>query len=516
MSAGQSTAGTQPPVLRIEGLVKRYPGVLALDNFSLELAAGEVRALLGKNGAGKSTALKILSGAVRADSGAVRIDGLPISLGDPQAALDQGIATVYQEISLVPALTVSENIFLGRWSSNQRVPWLVSQAKGRTRAQALLDRLKIDLSPDTPVHRLNVAQQQLVEIAKAVSHDPRVLVLDEPTSALPAEQVELLHEVVRTLAGLGTAMLYVTHRLHEVPRICDRVTVLRDGRLVDTIEVADATPARITELMVGSDWRGMGFERRSVEHDPVMKVRGLSTATKLLDVSFELHRGEVLGLAGLLSSGRTELLRALFGVDPMIAGEITVNGAIVPTPTPARMKSHGVALTTEDRKRDGLVLDFPVSTNATLAPTSRISHRGWLSFRDIASLARHTVDSLGVTCASIEVKVGTLSGGNQQKIVVGNWLNTRPGILLMDEPSRGIDVAAKQQIFQLVRRLAGEGMAVLFVSSEIEEVLDVCDRVLVIHEGRITAAHNAADIKLDELLAETMGVTNHTKVAEIR
>lgn len=496
------------PVLELCDLTKQYPGVLALDRFSISLKAGEVRALLGKNGAGKSTAIKVLSGAIIPDGGKIVIDGIAPSIAGPLDALREGIATVYQEISLVPALSVAENILLGRWKKTDRFGGLISHAKGQAFARDILDRLKIDIDPAKPVSELNVAQQQLVEIAKAVSFNPRVLVLDEPTSALPQKQVDLLHEVVRTLSDLGTAIIYVTHRLHEVPKIAHSVTVLRDGQLISTIPVEQATPAKITELMIGSDWQGMEFERSKKSGEPILEVKNLSTADKLNNISFELYPGEVLGLAGLLSSGRTELMRAIFGLDPITRGEITVDGVRVHKPNPQKMKALGLGLTAEDRKRDGLVLDFSVEMNATLAPVNRISKCGLLDKTASRSLAQDVVDKLDVKTSSLDVPVGALSGGNQQKIVIGNWLNTQPRILLMDEPSRGVDVAAKEQIFKLVRQLAAEGLAVLFVSSEIEEVLDVCDRILVIHEGELTEEYDHDAIDLSTLMARTMNTTD--------
>ncbi len=494
----------EEPVLHLDGLTKHCPGVLALDQFSITMRRGEVRALLGKNGAGKSTAIKVLSGALTPDAGTISINGRPCAIRNPLDALHHGIATVYQEISLVPALSVAENILLGRWKRMRGLRPMISHARVRAFAIDILARLKIDVDPEIQVSRLSVAQQQLVEIAKAVSYEPQVLVLDEPTSALPRDQVELLHKVVRTLSGLGTAIIYVTHRLHEVPRIAHNVTVLRDGMLIDTIAVEDATPARITDLMIGGDWRGVPFKRRKVRAKPALTVKNLSTQTKLNDICLEINEGEVLGLAGLLSSGRTELLRAIFGLDEISSGTLAVGGTAVHNPSPMRMKSLGVGLTAEDRKREGLILDFPVMINATLAAADRVSRRGFLDFRAMRTLTHDIIAKLDVKTASMRVPAGALSGGNQQKIVIGNWLNTEPYVLLMDEPSRGVDVAAKEQIFNIVRGLAASGVAILFVSSELEEVLDVCDRILVIHEGRITGEYDHDAIDLGALMARTM------------
>jgi ABC-type sugar transport system ATPase subunit len=464
-----------------------------------------VRALVGKNGAGKSTLVKVLSGAVLPDSGTIKIDDRPVEFHAPQDSFQQGIATVYQEMSLVPALTVGENILLGRWP---RRKWLGMNVIARRQinriAQEALDQLQVHLNLNEQVSRLNVAQQQLVEIAKAISFNPRVLVLDEPTSALPAEEVETLHRVVRGLAAQNRAIIYVTHRLQEIPHVADSVSVLRDGRHVGTIPVAEATPDRIANMMIGVDWQKSHYERVDDVAEVKLSVRNLNRTGILHDISFDLQAGEVLGIAGLLGSGRTELLRAIFGLDPIDSGEIFVGGQQVETPSPLTMKALGVGMTPEDRKRQGLVLVFPVGTNLTLASIDRVSNNGILQPARARRLADDMVEKMAIKTSSLSVETRTLSGGNQQKVVIGNWLNTTPDVLMMDEPTRGIDIQAKEQIFDLVRDLARQKMAVLFVSSELEEVLDVSDRILIMNQGRITREVRHDEIDIEQLMGLAM------------
>lgn len=493
------------PILTLEGITKQYPGVLALDHVDFSLEKGEVRALLGKNGAGKSTLVKVLSGAVQPDSGRICIGDKPVTLAGPHDAFAQGICTVYQEMSLVPALTVAENILLGRWPQRGRFGFsLIDRDAIRRIARAALDQLEVKLSLDEPVSRLNVAQQQLVEIAKAISFNPPVLVLDEPTSALPAGEVDVLHRVVRRLAEQGRAIIYVTHRLQEIPHVADSVTVLRDGKHIGTIPVSQATPERIAHMMIGADWQRTRNHSHTQTGEVKLSVRGLHRTGVLHDISFDLHAGEVLGIAGLLGSGRTELLRAIFGLDHRDEGKIVINGKAVAHPSPMSMKACGVGLTPEDRKRQGLVLGFSVRDNLTLAALSRVSTSGVLSPRRETALAQRMVDNLNIKTANLAVETRNLSGGNQQKVVIGNWLNTQPDILIMDEPTRGIDIQAKEQIFALVRELAARGIGVLFVSSEVEEVLDVADRILIMNKGRITSEVAPETIDIEKLLALVM------------
>jgi ribose transport system ATP-binding protein len=494
-----------PPILALEQLCKQYPGVIALDHVDFTMEKGEVRALLGKNGAGKSTLVKILSGAVRPDSGEIRIDGQPVTIQNTRDAFEQGVCTVYQEMSLVPGLTVAENILLGRWPQQRLLGMsIINRRAIRPIARAALDQLEVSLDLNEEVARLSVAQQQLIEIAKAISFDPRVLVLDEPTSALASNEVDVLHKVVRRLAEQGRAIIYVTHRLQEIPHVADSVTVLRDGKLIGSITASEATPARIANMMIGADWQRTEWGGGRQKGEVKLAVHKLNRGGLLRDVSFEVHGGEVLGIAGLLGSGRTELIRAIFGLDKLESGEIRVKGKVIPRPSPLTMKAHGVGLTPEDRKRQGLVMPFAVRDNLTLASMKRFSTQGVLQPARGTALANEMVRSLGIKTPGLGAATNTLSGGNQQKVVVGNWLNTLPEILLMDEPTRGIDIQAKEQIFTLVRDLAHRGLAVVFISSEIEEVLDVADRILVMNQGRITGEVRPEEIDLETLLAKVM------------
>ena len=493
------------PILRMERINKQYPGVQALTDVDFTLEPGEVRALLGKNGAGKSTLVKILSGAVKPDSGTIHINGEAATINSPRDAFELGICTVYQEMSLVPGLTVAENILLGRWPTNRQLGVsVIDRREIRRVAQGALDQLEVTLDLNELISRLNVAQHQLVEIAKAISFDPRVLVLDVPSSALPSEEVEVLHKVVRHLAEQGRAIIYVTHRLQEIPHVADSVTVLRDGKHIGTIPVEEAVPERIAQMMIGADWRRTERLRDSQAGEVKLSVRDLNRKGVLHDVSFDLYAGEVLGIAGLLGSGRTDLLRAIFGLDPIDSGEITVNGSLVPDPSPITMKAHGVGLTPEDRKLQGLVLPFSVRQNLTLASLDRVSDRGVLRSRRERSLADKMVKDIQIVTPHLDARTETLSGGNQQKVVIGNWLNTLPDVLIMDEPTRGIDIQAKEQVFNLVRDLAKQGLAVLFVSSEIEEVLDVSDRILIMNRGRITGEVRCDEVDIETLLALAM------------
>jgi ABC-type sugar transport system ATPase subunit len=422
-------------------------------------------------------------------------------------AFRAGIATVYQEMSLVKGLTVAENILLGRWP---RQRWLgidtINRRQTRQLALEALELMGVDLDLGETVSRLSVAAQQVVEIAKVVSLRPKVMILDEPTSALPQAEVDHLLALVRRLAENGVAVIYVSHRLQEIPRVADSITFLRDGRLVDTIPIAEATPERVANMIVGDQWTRALPQQAVVEtgREVRLSVQHVSRQRYLHDVSFDLHAGEVLGLAGLLGSGRTELVRAIFGLDAIDSGTIAIDGQVITRPSPTQMKAKGVGLTPEDRKAQGLVLALDVEDNLTLSALDRVSHNQVISTQAKRGLAQKMVDALSIQTPNLAVKALSLSGGNQQKLVVGKWLNSQARILLMDEPTRGIDIQAKEQIYGLVRNLARQGISIIFISSEIEDVLEVADRILVLNQGRIVADIPAAQADIEQILALAM------------
>jgi ribose transport system ATP-binding protein len=493
------------PILRVEQVNKTYPGVKALCDIDFELYPGEVRALLGKNGAGKSTLVKILSGATTPDSGTIYINGQPKALTSPSSAFAAGVATVYQEMSLIRGLTVAENILLGRWPRRHRLGVeVIDQKATLEQARAALDMMGVMVNLHEVVGRLSVPEQQMVEIAKALSFQPKVLILDEPTSAMPQAEVDHLLRLVRHLAETGVAIIYVSHRLQEIPRVADNLTVLRDGRLIGTIPVSEGSPERIAAMMIGTDWNKLELEHAQIGTDVRLSVQHLTRRRHLNDVSFDLRAGEVLGLAGLLGSGRTELLRSIFGLDPFDSGEIYVEGEKIPHPSPASMKSRGLGLTPEDRKAEGLVLVLGVDDNLTMSCPSRISQNQIISTRKKRNLADEMVKALSIATPRLDTLARSLSGGNQQKLVIGKWLNSNVKILLMDEPTRGIDIQAKEQVYKVVRGLAKQGISVIFVSSEIEEVLTVSDRIIVLNQGRIVAELPTAQANLEQVLTLAM------------
>jgi ABC-type sugar transport system ATPase subunit len=493
------------PILRVENICKHYPGVQALKGVDFELKAGEVRALLGKNGAGKSTLVKILSGATSPDSGKIFVEGKEISIRSPGNAFAAGIATVYQEMSLIKGLTVAENILLGRWPRWRMIGvQVIDQERTLEEASKALAMMGVSLNLRELVSRLSVPERQMVEIAKAVSFKPKVLILDEPTSALPQAEVDLLLALVRRLAENGVAVIYVSHRLQEIPRVADSLTVLRDGQNIGTIPIQEGTPETIANMMIGGEWAKTLVEHRAVKTEARLSVRNLSRKRYLHNVSFDLNVGEVLGIAGLLGSGRTELLRAIFGLDPIDEGTILLDGIQLSNPNPRMMKAHGVGMTPEDRKGEGLVLPMSVGDNLILSCFERISRNNMISSQSAKNLANEMVEAMSIQTPNLEAKALSLSGGNQQKLVIGKWLNSKVKILLMDEPTRGIDIHAKEQVYSLVRELAKEGISVIFVSSELEEVINVSDRILVLNQGRIVCELPAAQADLEQVLALAM------------
>jgi len=497
-----------PPHLRTGGLLefddvtKVYGQTVALSAFSHRFEPGRVHALMGKNGSGKSTLVKILAGVILPTSGALRVNGAEAAFHTPQDAFGAGVITVHQELSLVPSLSIGENIFLGRLPMARKFGLaVVDWTRLHKEATALLHEMGLDLDPHRLVSALSVGQQQVVEIAKAMSFNPSVLLLDEPTSALATREVNLLFTLVRRLRDRGVTILYITHRMNELFEIADTCTVLRDGIFAGSVEMTEASHSLIVEMMFGETARARRPARKAIDRSaaPVLAVDGLTRHGDFEDVSLAVHRGEILGIAGLLGAGRTEVMRAIFGADPVDAGSVTVNGRTVPTATPKQMKEAGLGYTPENRKEVGLVQILSTHDNLCMASLGRIAPSGVITRgREKASVTRQIAD-LAIKVSEPLLPVSSLSGGNQQKVVIGNWLNTQPKVMFFDEPSRGVDVQAKRQIFDIIWDQAERGLAAIFVSTELEEVLEVADRILVMRQGRIVAEVDPTATTLDEL-----------------
>ena len=475
---------TETAVLRMTGISKSFPGIRALSAVDFDVEAGEVHAVVGENGAGKSTLMKVLAGVYQPDDGTIELDGVAVRLSDPIEARRRGIGMVYQELNLVPDLTVAENILLGSTPSRFG---LVDRRALREQARAVLDELDARIHTDDLVGSLTVSQQQIVEIAKVYAARPRIVVLDEPTSSLSEHETQSLFRIIGRMTEAGLAVIYISHRLREVLDISQRVTVLRDGRLVDTRPTSGITAAEMIRLMVGRDLTEV-FPKREVEIGEVaLSVTGLSRAGEFDDISLTVRSGEMLGLAGLVGAGRTEVARAIFGLDNRDAGLIEIDGTVVNIRGPRDAVRAGIAYVPEDRKRDGIVPQLSIKDNISLAVLDRVSAAGWIRPNAERTLARQKADELTVTPPAITPRVDTLSGGNQQKVVFAKWLAAGPRVLILDEPTRGVDVGAKADIHTIIGELAARGTAIVLISSELPEVLAVSDRILVLHDGRISA-----------------------------
>jgi ABC-type sugar transport system ATPase subunit len=489
---------------------KRFPGVQALADVGLEVLPGEVHALLGENGAGKSTLLKILSGAQQPDSGTIEFGGQEVTMTSPHDAQRLGIVTIYQEFTLAPNMTIAENVFIGR-EPGRGV--FVSWRKMAEETRAITKRLGLQLKPMSIVRDLNVAEQQMVEIARALSMKSRLIVMDEPTSALSASEVEKLFRIIRDLKAQGLSIIFVTHRLEEVMQICDRYTVLRDGRLVGSGSVADMTIDSIIRLMVGRQVTALFAHReKATPGELALSVEGLSrrgntqdqNATVLADVGFEVRRGEILGIAGLVGAGRTEMARAVFGADPFDSGRVIIDGHEVHIRSPQDAIRHGIGLVPEDRKQQALFLALAVRTNLSMAAHAQITR--WGVFIDETAeraMVEEYRKALNIRMASPEQLIASLSGGNQQKVALARWLALRPKVLIVDEPTRGIDVGAKVEVHNLLFEMARSGIAVIAISSELPEILAISDRIVTMREGRVTGQINCEDAT-EEILMSMM------------
>ncbi len=477
--------------LELRRVVKSFGPVVALRSGSLTLHRGSIHALIGENGAGKSTLVKIIAGLYRRDAGDFRLDGESVDFTSTAQSKGAGIAVIYQEPTLFPDLSVTENIFMGRQPTGRL--GRIDRKAMRAEAVEIFERLGVALDPDRVTEGLSIADQQIIEIAKAISLDARVLIMDEPTAALSGVEVQRLFAVARSLRDEGRALLFISHRFDEVFDLCDTVTVMRDGSYIDTTAIAETTVDELVRQMVGRDVTELFPKLPAEVGEVVLEVDGLTRAGVFRDISFTVRAGEIVGLAGLVGAGRSEVARAVFGVDTYESGSVRLGGMPLPKGDPRKATARGIALVPEDRRKQGLVLDDGVSRNITLAIRSKLSKWGliWGSLENEA--AKIWASKLEVKTAALDAETGTLSGGNQQKVVLGKWLATEPKVLIVDEPTRGIDVGTKAEVHRLMSQLAQQGMAILMISSELPEVLGMADRVLVMREGRLTGEFARAD-----------------------
>jgi len=489
------------PLVSIQNLSKSFPGVRALDNCRFELMSGEVHALMGENGAGKSTLMKVLAGVYQKDTGEIRIDGQAVDIPSPRAAQDLGIGIIHQELNLMNHRSVAQNIFIGR-EPRGRFGVFIDDRKMEEDTRKIFDRLHLKLDPRTLVGELTVAKQQMVEIAKALSFESRVLIMDEPTAALNNAEIDDLFRIIRQLKGHGVGIVYISHKMDELKRISDRVTVMRDGRYIDTVPAATTSMETIISMMVGRPlFESDRAPAPATDHEVVLEVRNLNRGRFIKDVNFVVRKGEILSFAGLMGAGRTEVARAVFGADKVDSGEIRIRNEKVSIRTPSDAVANGVGYLSEDRKHFGLATGMDVESNIVLASMRRFLSLGFFLKRPIIrETAASFVKRLGIKTPSVAQKVALLSGGNQQKIVIAKWLVRDCEILFFDEPTRGIDVGAKSEIYKLLNALAEQGRAVVMISSELPEVLRLSHRILVMCEGRITGELPAAGATQEQIM----------------
>ncbi len=497
-------------IVSMENIVKTFPGVKALDHVRFELRSGEVMALLGENGAGKSTLMKILSGVYTRDGGAMSIFGKEYGDLTPKMAQEAGVAIIHQELNMCRHLSVTENMFLGREKRNGII---LSNREMENEARKILEELKIDLDPGQVVGELPVSKQQMVEIAKALSTNARILIMDEPTSALTAREIEDLFRIIRDLKSKGCGIVYISHRLEELEHIVDRVTVMRDGQYITTMNFADTTLDEIIANMVGREIKEKFPRVECKKGKKILEVRGLNAGRMVRDVSFDLYEGEIVGFAGLMGAGRTETTRAIFGVDPKESGQILLNGQEVQIRKPSDAIRAGIVLAPEDRKKDGLCTKLSIRQNIALPNLDLLCDKaGVVSRRKETEMCDQAVKNLKIKTPNVEINADNLSGGNQQKVVVGKWLARDSKVVIFDEPTRGIDVAAKVEIYNLMNKLKAEGIGVMFVSSEMPEVMGIADRIIVMCDGRITGELMASEATQNEIL--TLATRFEKKIAD--
>lgn len=489
-------------MLELRGITKTYPGVRALDAVSLDFSEGEVHAIAGENGAGKSTLIKILSGAVRPDSGSVCLDGVELGNITPHEAIKLGISTIYQEFNLVPFLSVAENIFFGLEPMHLG---FVDKAKMHKNAARLCEDMGVELDTRAKVKDLGVAYQQIVEILKAVSRDARILIMDEPTAPLTTREIDVLFGIVNKVKKKSVTILYISHRLEEIFRICDRVSVLRDGQKIQTLDTASTNQEELISLMVGRKLEEIFPPRVSLPGEEALRIENFSNR-KLKGISFSLRRGEILGIGGLVGAGRTELARAIFGADPLAEGRLFLSGNPIVIKKPQDAIRQGIGLLPEDRKQQGILLGMSIRKNISFPILKSLSRFGFLRKRKENAICAAISSQLNVKTPSLDQKAKNLSGGNQQKVVLAKWLGTKCDILIFDEPTRGIDVGAKQEIYQLLAKFADEGQSVIMISSELPELLGMSDRILVMRNGEIAGAMDRDEFSQEKALMLASGI----------
>ncbi|MCI0521947.1 MAG: sugar ABC transporter ATP-binding protein [Chloroflexi bacterium] len=490
-------------ILLMENVSKSFPGVKALDNVQLAVRRGAVHALMGENGAGKSTLMKVLIGMYPLDSGSITFNGEKVSIQDTAAALKMGISMIHQELSPVPYMTVAENIFLGREPLNRM--GLIDKKLMIANTRKLLERLEINVDPSVKMKNISIASTQMVEIAKAISYDSSLIVMDEPTSAITEREVEHLFRMIRALKAKGVSIIYITHKLDEVFKISDEITVFRDGRHIATVQSQQTDKNNLIAMMVGRELTNIFPKEEAAIGEVVMAVKNINRKGKVRDVSFELRRGEIVGLAGLMGAGRTEVIESIFGIARVDSGEIYIKGQKARIHQPHDAIRHGMALLTEDRKLTGIMSVLSVRDNMIVASLGNFTRRGFLRRRAINETCEQEKSRLEIKTPSMDQLIKLLSGGNQQKVLVSRWLLTSPDILILDEPTRGIDVGAKAEIHRLMSRLAQEGKAILMVSSELPEILGMSDRVLVMHEGRLAGEFSRAEASQEKIMHAATG-----------
>lgn len=488
-------------ILSMEGITKTFPGVLALNHCQFELCAGEVHALVGENGAGKSTLMKVLAGIYKKDEGHIFLNGREVEINSPHSAQLLGISMIHQELNLMPHLTVAQNIFIGR-EPRQKVRLFLDEKAINEQAQDLFQSLHLKLDPRTKVSDLTVAKQQMVEIAKAISFNSKILIMDEPTAALTDTEIDELFRIIRQFRDKGVGVVHISHRLEELKKISDRVTVMRDGRYINTVKTQEASIDQIISMMVGRTIYETSPEiPENASQEIILEVRHLNRGNTIKDVNFTLKKGEILGFAGLVGAGRTEVGRAIFGADGRDSGEIIIKGQVVQIHSPRDAVRHGISYLSEDRKRYGLPLGMDVEQNVILASFEKfLKSLVWVDIKETKKTALGMVERLAIKTPSIQQKVKFLSGGNQQKVVVGKWLTADTSILIFDEPTRGIDVGAKSEIYKLLNDLASQGKSIIMISSELPEILRMSHRIIVMCEGRITGELSAADATQESIM----------------